>query len=173
MNFLPSAPPRSLRLPVMLAALLASPAVPALTATTTFNVTATVLKACAMSTPGTLAFGTYVPAGGNTATTSFTVTCTFGTPYSVGLSPGTAVGATVTARAMTSASASAGNNTLNYGLYKDVALGTNWDNSASGTGYTGNGAAQTLTIYGAIPAGQYGAAPASDYLDTITVTLTY
>lgn len=160
-----------------LAAALSFVAVPvnAGTATAFFQVTATVLSACAVTTPGTLAFGSYTPSSG-TATngsTSFSVTCTTGTPYSLGMSAGAGSGATVTSRKMTSATASAGNNTLNYGLFKDNAYSVNWDNSTSATGYVGAGSAQNYTVYGHIPAGQYSAAPATDYVDTITLTLTY
>lgn len=157
------------------ASLMAQAPVQAATATANFNVTATVLKACAITTPATLAFGSYTASTGTATTgnTAFSVICTFGTPYSIGMSPGTSSGATVTTRKMTSATAPAGSNTLNYGLYKDVSLATNWDNSTAGTGYTATGVLQNYTVYGSIPAGQYGAEPATDYLDTITVTLTY
>ncbi len=151
-----------------------APSVLAVTTTTTFQVTATVLKACLMTTPGTLAFGSYDPSAASlNGTTSLNVTCTFGTPYSIGLSPGNGSGATVSNRLMTSTLAAAGNNTLSYGLFKDSARLTNWDNSVAGTGYTGSGLPQTQTIYGQILTGQYAAAPATDYTDTITVSLTY
>lgn len=155
--------------------LAAAPSAQAATATTTFQVTATVLKACLMSTPGTLAFGSYDPASTTplAGTTSLNVTCTFGTPYSIGLNAGTGTGATITTRAMTSPTAGVGNNTLAYGLFKESTYATNWDNSVAGTGYVGSGLAQARTIYGRIPVGQYAAAPATDYADTITVTLTY
>jgi spore coat protein U-like protein len=144
-------------------------------ATVTFQVTATVLKACAIVGPGTLAFGGYTPSNGTalSGSTSFTVICTYGTPYSVGLSPGASTGATVTTRKMTSPTAAAGNNLLSYGLYKESTFATNWDNSVAGTGYVANGLIQPYTIYGQIPAGQYGASPAVDYADTVTLTLTY
>ena len=147
----------------------------AVTATTTFQVTATVLKACLMTTPATLAFGNYDPAAGTAlaGTTTFSVTCTFGTPYSLGLNAGVSAGATITARAMTSPTAAAGHNTLSYGLYKESAHTTNWDNSTSATGYTGTGLPQVQTIYGQIPTAQYAAAAATDYADPITLTLTY
>ncbi len=146
----------------------------AATATTTFQVTATVLKACAMTTPATLAFGDYTPS--NVAplagTTAFSVICTFGTPYSLGLSAGTSTSASVTTRKMTNAGGVTGSNLLSYGLFKEVGLSTNWDDSATGAGYTANGLTQPYTVYGSIPAGQYGAAP-GNYADTITLTLTY
>ncbi|VWX61462.1 Spore coat protein U domain-containing protein [Burkholderiales bacterium 8X] len=155
--------------------LLLSQPVQAGTATAFFQVTATVLSACSVTTPGTLAFGSYTPNNASAAsgTTAFQVTCTSGTPYSIGLSQGGGSGATVTTRKMTSATAGAGNNTLNYGLYKDSAHTVNWDNSSSATGYVGAGNAQPFTVYGSIPAGQYAAAPASDYADSITLTLSY
>ncbi|QFZ83597.1 spore coat protein [Variovorax paradoxus] len=148
-----------------------APSALAVTTTTTFQVTATVLKACLMTTPATLAFGSYDPSAASlNGTTSLNVTCTFGTPYSIGLSAG---GGTVANRLMTSGSSAAGNNTLGYGLFKDSGHLTNWDDSIAGTGYTGSGLPQTQTIYGQIPTGQYAAAPATDYTDTITVSLTY
>ncbi|RYY94258.1 MAG: SCPU domain-containing protein [Comamonadaceae bacterium] len=155
-----------------LALLTARPAAAA-TATASFQVTATVLKACFVSTPATLAFGAYTASAASTSTTSFNVTCTVGTPYSVGLNAGNGTGASVTNRLMTSATAGAGNNLLTYGLFKDNAYSTNWDNSASGTGLSGNGLLQPYTIYGQIAAGQYAAAPAADYVDTILLTVTY
>jgi len=156
-------------------ALLATAPAQAVTATTTFQVTASVIKACLVSTPATLGFGSYDPNASTplNSTTVFNVTCTAGTSYSVGMSAGSGSGSTVTTRKMTSASAAAGNNTLSYGLYKDAARTVNWDNSVSATGYTGNGAAQSLTVYGQVPVNQYTAAPATDYADTITLTLTY
>lgn len=145
------------------------------TATATFQVTATVLKACAVVGPGTLAFGSYTPSSGTplAGSTSFTVVCTYGTPYSVGLSVGLGSGATLSARKMTSPSALAGNNLLTYALFKESTSATNWDNSVSGSGYLANGVIQPYTIYGEIPIGQYGASPATDYADTVTLTLTY
>ncbi len=168
---------RSSRAPVLLAlaaltALSVRPAA-ALTATTSFQVTATVLKACLVSTPATLAFGAYTASAAAASTTSFNVTCTVGTPYSVGLNAGNGTGASVTNRLMTSPTATAGNNLLAYGLFKDSTHATNWDDSASGTGLTGNGLPQPYTIYGLVAAGQYAAAPAVDYADTILLTVTY
>ena len=66
-----------------------------------------------------------------------------------------------------------GANTVNYSLYTDIARSTVWGNTV-GTDTksgTGNGSAQTLTVYGQLPAGQYPT-PGS-YSDTITATITY
>lgn len=136
-------------------------------ATTSFAVTTTVQANCAVSATA-LAFGAY--AGTTlTASSTITATCTNTTTYNVGLNAGTGSGATVATRKMTGPSASI----LNYKLYSDAGYATNWGNTV-GTdtvAKTGSGAAQTLTVYGQIPAGQY-VTPGS-YADTITVTLTY
>jgi spore coat protein U-like protein len=103
------------------------------------------------------------------ATTTVQVTCTNTTPYNVGLNPGTAIGATVTTRKMTGPASA----TLNYALTQDSGHVTNWGQTV-GTDTvagTGNGSAQTLTVYGILAAGQYPAPGA--YSDTITATVTY
>ncbi len=135
-------------------------------ATTTFGVSATVLKDCIVSATA-LPFGNYTGAV-NTAQSTVTVTCTNTTTYTVGLGAGLATGATVTTRQMQNGTA-----LLNYGLYSNATWTTNWGNT-SGTNWvsgTGNGAAQALTVYGQIPASQY-VTPGS-YTDTIAVTVTY
>lgn len=135
-------------------------------ATTTFGVSATVLKDCIVSATA-LGFGNYTGAV-NSAQSTVTVTCTNSTTYTVGLGPGLATGATVTTRQMQN-----GTNLLNYGLFSNATWTTNWGNT-SGTNWvsgTGNGAGQALTVYGQIPAGQY-VTPGS-YADTIAVTVTY
>ena len=137
-------------------------------ATSSFQVTATVLKACTV-VASPLAFGNY---SGTvvTANTTIGVTCTNTTPYNVGLDAGISSGATVTTRAMTLAGGTA---TLLYGLYQDSALSKNWGNTV-GTDTqigTGNGRLQTLTVYGQIPANQFPTPGA--YADTITATVTY
>jgi spore coat protein U-like protein len=141
----------------------------AATATTTFTVSTTVLATCTVSA-GNLTFANYSGAQVDNSST-VTVTCTNTTPYNVGLNAGTATSATVTTRKMTSASKSA---TLAYSLYSDSTRTTNWGNTVGSdtvTG-TGNGSGQGLTVYGRIPAGSYPA-PATDYTDTITATVTY
>lgn len=139
----------------------------AATSTATFQVTAAVAATCVISATN-LAFGTY--SGVQTDSTStLSATCTNTTPYTVGLSVGAATGATATARSMTGPSAAL----LGYALYRDAARTLNWGFTA-GTdtlGGTGSGAAQTLTVYGRVPAGQYVAPGA--YTDTITATITF
>ena len=152
------------------AGLLVTSAAQAATTTTTFPVTATVLKACIV-TANPLAFGNYDPTATTPldGTTTLSVLCTVGSSFTVGLSPGTASGATVTTRSMTS-----GANTLGYALYQEAARTNNWGNTP-GTdtplATTAPILPSTLTVYGRIPAGQN--VPAASYADTITVTVNY
>jgi spore coat protein U-like protein len=137
------------------------------TATTTLAVTATVQSTCVISATAA-AFGTYTGTA-STSTSSISVTCTNTTPYNVGLNAGIASGATVTNRSMTGP----GSALLKYVLTQDTAHAVNWGQTV-GTDTeagTGNGSAQTLTVYGQVAAGQY-VAPGS-YSDTITATVTY
>lgn len=139
----------------------------AATATTTFSVTATMMANCTISATN-LAFGSYTTALVD-ATSTISVTCTKSTTYNVGLNAGASTGATVTTRKMTGP----GGDTLAYGLYQDSAHTINWGNTV-GTDTvsgTGNGSAQTLTVYGEVPAGQFVTPGA--YTDTITATITY
>jgi spore coat protein U-like protein len=165
-NFLKSALPATILGCVVLGLIPTSAVAQANPATTTFGVSATVLKDCIVSATG-LAFGNYTGAV-NTAQSAVTVTCTNSTTYTVGLGTGLASGATVTTRQMQNGTA-----LLNYGLFSNATWTTNWGNTsatnwASGTG---NGAGQVLNVYGQIPASQY-VTPGS-YTDTISVTVTY
>lgn len=139
--------------------------------TTTFQVTATVLTACAV-TALPLAFGNYDPTSSTDtdATTTITVTCTLGTPYQIGLDAGTAAGATVTTRQMTGTVSS---DLLDYSLFSDSGRTTNWGNTlATDTvSVASAGLTDLHTVYGRITASQNVTADA--YVDTITVTVTY
>ena len=137
------------------------------TATTSFNVTATVEAACTVSATD-LSFGTYTATGGALdGSSSVTVTCSSGAAYQVGLGEGMGTGATAAARRMTS-----GTNQLRYGLYQDAGRGTVWGTGAGAAAAgTGSGAAQTLTVYGRIPGNQM--VPAGSYADVIVVTVDF
>ncbi|MCS5710952.1 spore coat protein U domain-containing protein [Candidatus Berkiella aquae] len=140
----------------------------AATNTTTFNVTATVAANCSISA-NTLAFGAYNPLSAPTdSTTDITITCTNGSGYNVGLNAGTTAGGTVTNRLMAN-----GANTLGYGLYQNSGRTINWGDTigTDTVSGTGNGGAQTLTVYGRIPSAQY--VPPGSYSDTITITATF
>jgi spore coat protein U-like protein len=139
---------------------LAQPALAA-TSTTTFAVTATVVATCGVTaTP--LAFGNYTGVV-DPATSTVSVTCTNTTPYTIGLNAGAATGATVANRSMTGGAV-----LLGYGLFSDSGHTANFVGTSS---ITANGSAQSVTVYGQIPAAEFVAPGA--YADTITATVTY
>jgi spore coat protein U-like protein len=139
------------------------------TTTTTFTVQMTITASCVINSASTLNFGSQgVLTAAVNATSTIQVQCTNTTPYNIGLNQGTATGATVTTRKMTNAG-----NTISYSLYSNAGMTTNWGNTV-GTdtvSATGNGAAQSYTVYGQVPAQTTPAA--ATYTDTITVTVTY
>ena len=148
-------------------AAVAGPAAAQTTATTTFQVTATVLKLCSV-TATNLAFGDYTPTAASDQTSTLTVLCTTNTPYTIALNLGTATSPTT--RTMTSAGAST---TLNYLLYRDSTRTSIWGETTSTDTLagTGSGTNQAITVYGRVPANQRPQPGA--YTDTVTVTLTY
>lgn len=156
---------------VCAAALVAMPAVGiAATATTTFQVTATVISVCTVSATD-LAFGNYDASAGapNDNTSTVSVTCSNGSPYTVALNAGTGTGATVAVRRMSN-----GGNTLDYSMYTTAGRTTVWADGTGGTSTqagTGNGAGQNFTVFGRIPTGQF--VTAGNYADTVTATVTY
>lgn len=156
---------------LMGSALIATGSARAATATATFNVTATVNATCTIAATN-LNFGTYTPSSGSPTTGSSTLTaqCTNGTPYAISLSAGTTKGATIGQRLMTN-----GTSTLAYNLYTNSSDTTIFgDGSTSGSSTstgTGTGSPQTISVYGAIPAGQF-VSPGS-YSDAITATISY
>jgi len=156
--------------------LIASMSANAVNVTTTFAVTATVQKTCAVAA-NPLAFGTYTPGGGAlTANTTLSVKCTKTTPYTVALNAGTTTGGALTQRLMAAAS---GTDTLQYNLYTAATLatvfgdGTGTTATVAGTG-AGVNTANTVTVYGQLPdsAANQGVSPVN-YSDTITVTVAY
>lgn len=150
------------------AGMASTPAFATTSVTTTFDVTATVSSVCTIAA-NALSFGTYTGAASSVNTT-VTVTCNQSTNFNVGLSAGAATGATVTSRKMTGP----GGATLNYALYQNSALTTNWGNTVGTdtvSGSTTGTTADALQVYGTIPAGQ-SVTPGA-YSDTITATVTY
>ena len=146
------------------AALTAAGSASALTATTTFQVTATVQKVCAV-TAATLAFGNYTPgAGAVNANTTLNVKCT----------KGTTTGGTIAQRLMTAGGA----DTLQYNLYTTAAFATLFGDGTTGVTQAGTGTGLAtnvaLTVFGNLPdnAANQAVTPAS-YADLIGVTVTY
>jgi spore coat protein U domain-containing protein, fimbrial subunit CupE1/2/3/6 len=141
----------------------------AATTTSTFTVQVTLTASCTINSASTLNFGSQGVLLANVDQTStIQVQCTDTTPYNIGLDAGTGSGATVAVRKLTSGGA-----TVNYSLYSNAGRTTVWGNTVSTdtVAATGNGAAQSYTVYGRVPP-QTTPAPGT-YTDTITVTVTY
>lgn len=152
-----------------LALILLVPQANATTATGTFSSSVTIQANCAVITTNALSFGAQGILIANVDTSaSVVLQCSNSTPYNVGLNAGSTAGGSVATRLMTD-----GTNTVAYKMYSDAGYTTVWGNTV-GTdtvGSTGNGAQQTLTIYGRVPP-QTTPGPAT-YNDTVTVTITY
>lgn len=139
-----------------------------LTTTVTASFSATVTSKCTVvSTP--LNFGVAGTLNQVVDSSStLTVLCTNGTPYSIALSAGLGAGATTSVRKMTGTGG-----TVSYALYQEATRTTVWGDATgvdtlSGTG---TGTDQDLTVYGRVPI-QATPSPGS-YSDTIVVTVTY
>lgn len=139
-------------------------------ATTTFQVTATVNASCAIAATN-VNFGSVTPAanGDATATGSITATCTKTTPYTLAINAGSG---TIANRTMAGAD-SANTDKLAYNLYTGSDHTTVWGETigADTVGLNGNGAAQVSTIYGKLPLNQY--IRPDSYTDNLTVTINY
>ena len=140
------------------------------TTTSTFTVSATIVATCTINSASTLNFGNSIGvlSANVDQQSTIQVTCTNTTPYTIGLDAGTGSGATVAVRKLTS-----GGTTINYSLYTTNGYGTVWGNTVNTdtVAGTGNGTAQSYTVFGRIPP-QTTPAPGT-YTDTITVTVTY
>lgn len=155
---------------IALPALFFAPSSSAATTNANLTVSAQVNASCTISA-ATLGFGTISSSSNNTTNTTFTVTCTNGTTYSVAMGDGQN-GTTDSTRAMTDGSG----NLLAYQLYTDTSDTNVWASTCSGSGSdcaykTGSGTAQTIHVYGEVPAGQY-VTPGS-YNDTVQMTVNY
>lgn len=139
-----------------------------------FLVTASITKLCTVSASpvlnlGSVAAGTASASGSN----SVSISCTNSTPYYVGLSPGN--GNTLGQGVM--AGQTTGNTTkVPYTLYSNSGLSTVWGNTASstkvgnGVAGTGNGIAQSLTVYAKTTTTDV---VPDTYTDTVTVNVNY
>jgi spore coat protein U-like protein len=147
-----------------------APAASAQTATGTFNVRITILAECLLRSATDLDFGSTGVIGANIDQQSaISVQCTNSTPYNVALTAGTGSGATVANRLMTGPASA----TVSYNLYRDAARTQVWG-TTTGTNTvagTGNGAVQTIPVYGRVPP-QTTPAPGV-YTDVITISVTF
>jgi len=156
---------------IAICALAACTAANATTATGTFTVQAAIIAACNVSA-STLNFGTYNPTSATALTGSSTLSiyCTSGSPYTASLNLGSGGGA-FTGRTMLS-----GSDTLTFNLYRDSSYSQVWGDGTGSTftvAGTGSGllTANTVTVYGQIPISQDK--PVGTYTSTITVTVSY
>jgi spore coat protein U-like protein len=136
--------------------------------TAPFTVTATNATNCSVSA-STLNFGSAgVLRAALDATSSITVTCTNAAPYTVALNGGLSGATNPTQRKLSQASA-----TITYGLYQDLGRTAPWGDSigVNTMAGTGSGLAQTLTVYGRVPA-QNTPSPGT-YSDTVVLTISY
>lgn len=141
----------------------------AATATSTFNVTMTIVESCSVTDHTDLNFGS---ANGLQAavnqTSTIEVTCTNSTPYTIGLDAGT--NASDDQRRMMGGATNS--EYISYGLYRDTGHTTPWGNAeGSWADGTGTGSSQVYTVYGRVPA--QASPSAGNYTDTVTVTVTY
>jgi spore coat protein U-like protein len=142
------------------------------TASATFNVTLTIKPNCVVSATA-LNFGTAgVLSTALTASSALSVLCTNTTPYNIGLDAGTVPNSTVANRLMAGTASGNTGSTVAFELYLDAAEKTIWgsqQNSANIVTGTGTGVAQSIPIYGQVPA---QATPAPDtYQTTVTATV--
>jgi spore coat protein U-like protein len=150
--------------------LLGAEAASAATATGDLPVQVTIVAECAVQSAPLLNFGDTVGLLDSAVDGSSTlgIQCTNSTGYIVRLDAGDGTGATIANRLLTGGGA-----TVGYSLYRDAARTLVWGetdgtNTVAGTG---NGAVQTINVYGRIPV-QTTPAPGL-YTDTVTVTVSY
>ena len=168
---------RIVGLAALFASLLLSVPAMAGTSTATLTVQINITAACSIDV-STLDFGSNAGTallGGNlNATTSVSVTCTSGSPYSIGVNNGS--NASSGQRRMIN-----GANYISYNLYTDSGHANAWTTASNSTTCTtsnscllgtGNGSAQLTSIYGVVPS--VATAPAAgNYSDSVTMTVTY
>lgn len=142
---------------------LGSPAFAA-SATANFDVSIQVLATCAISASNlTFSSITTGTTSNNDATSSLTVNCSTGTPYSISLDNGTNYSG---GRRMAGA-----NSYINYYLYSDSGRSAQWNSTLTKVG-TGNGSDQNHDVFARIPSGM--AVPyVGTYSDTVIATITY
>lgn len=141
----------------------------AATKTATFQVRLTLANDCTISAAD-LDFGTQgVLVANIDQTSTVSVTCTPGTAYSVGLDAGSAAGSTIANRLLIGPAGA----TVQYRLFRDTGRTQNWGNTpATDTvSGSGNGSAQSITVYGRVIPQTTPAAGA--YSSNVIATITF
>ncbi len=155
------------------AALTAAGTASATVVTTSFGVSATVLKTCSVAA-NPLGFGNYTPGtGALAANTTVNVKCSKTTPFTVTLNGGSTTGGNISQRLMSN-----GTDTLQYNLYTTAAFATLFGDGTTGAGVggvgTGLASAVAVTVYGSLPDNAANQAVSTGaYTDTVNVTVTY
>lgn len=145
-------------------------------AVSNLDVTATVTANCTIAT-APVAFGNYDPVVANATTAlngtgTITVNCTTGSAATITLGQGSNAANGSTDAAPLRQMKDAGTDVLAYTLYQDSGRTTAWGNTAgTGVSDTGNAAAQNITVYGAVTAGQN--VPAGSYSDVVVATVSF
>lgn len=143
------------------------------TKTTNFNVLLTITKACNFTTAASdVDFGSNLSTATNIENAgTLRVTCTKGTPFTIGLGAGNGTGATTAARKM-KATTAGNTEEVPYALYRDSGRTLNWGDAASPDtlSSSGLGTEQAITVYGRVPSANF---PADSYKDVIVATVTY
>ncbi len=135
-----------------------------------FSVTASVAPQCSTYVTSDLDFGTVAAAtiaSNVDRTTTIGLTCTNQTAWNIGLNNGANANGSVRRMRLGSTA-----NYVSYELYRDSTRAQRWGTTIGTdtlTG-TGNGSAQTVTVYGRVPP---QSPAAGSYTDTVTVTITY
>ncbi|WP_244850755.1 spore coat U domain-containing protein [Caballeronia sp. SL2Y3] len=152
------------------AVLSVSPSLFAASKTATFQVTLTIQDDCSIAA-NPLDFGsTGVIANNIDQSTNVSVTCTTGTPYNVALDAGSPTGSTISARTLNNA---ANTGTVQYNLFRDSGRTQIWGQTVGSDTVSGvgNGSAQTISVFGRVPAQP---TPAADtYMSTVTATVVF
>jgi spore coat protein U-like protein len=152
------------------------------TTTGTFTVSLTVNKACTVTTSASSNIAFSAVNAGGTATSgngSFSVNCSNGTPFYVGLAPQNV--ASTTGAGTMKGSIGGNNSTVTYQLYQNSGLSNVWGNTATSTsagnglGGTGGGMsaskAVSETVYAAVT-GSTDVTP-DTYSDTVTINVNF
>jgi spore coat protein U-like protein len=137
-----------------------------------FVATASIGADCTLSIPD-VSFGTVTRLTSpiNT-TTSATVTCSNGAPWTLALNAGSTPGNTYVSRRMSLGGSGPG--TVQYQIYRDPGPANVWGNGTMGTvtrSGTGVGTPQSVPIYLQVPV--QGPQAEGTYSDTVTATLTF
>ena len=137
------------------------------TVTAPLTVTASVTTSCNI-TPAALSFGTYSGAA-LPVQTSIAVTCNAASvPYNIGLNTGLHGSGSYTRNMENATSVN-----LNYGLYRDAGLSSNWGTtSGTDTFSSDSTATPSVPVYGVIPMGQVVTTTGgTSFSDTITASI--